>query len=276
MRRQWIKQYTDVGFDTNEAIAEVDFAIETICELTKTDILKGVEISENEANKISKTINERITTHRPLAQLLGCAFFAGKKFKVNENTLIPRPETELLVDKSLELIKKYNYKQVLDIGTGSGCIACMIAKKSDAQVLGVDISKGALRCALDNAMDMGLMNRALFRMSDLFSNIQEKFDLIVSNPPYIPLSQKSDLQIEVRDFDPETALFTRDEKGLEFYEKIIAQSKKHLNPGGSMAFELGINQYNDVFLIFEENGYKDIEVYKDLSGIERVITARMG
>ena len=164
--------------------------------------------------------------------------------------------------------------QVLDFGTGSGCIACLIALDSDAQVLGVDISTGALRCALDNAMGMGLMNRALFRKSDLFSNIQEKFDLIVSNPPYIPLSEKENLQIEVRDFDPAAALFTEDEKGLEFYEKIIKIAPSHLNNGGSIAFELGIGQFEDVSRLFKTNGFADIEIYKDLSGIERVITAK--
>lgn len=274
MRRQWINHYKNAGFEENEAAAEVDFAIEALTGYSRTDLLKGAQINDFDCEKIANTINERIKTHRPLAQLLGCAFFGGKKFKVNENTLIPRPETELLVQKSLELIKNYNYKQVLDIGTGSGCIACMIALDSDAQVLGVDISNDALRCALDNAMGMGLMNRALFRKSDLFSNIQEKFDLIVSNPPYIPLSEKENLQIEVRDFDPAAALFTEDEKGLEFYEKIIKIAPSHLNNGGSIAFELGIGQFEDVSRLFKANSFTDIEIYKDLSGIERVITAK--
>lgn len=274
MRRQWINRCKNAGFEENEAAAEVDFAIEIICGLSKEDLLKGKAICSADKEKIDKIIAERLKTRRPLAQILGCAFFGGKKFKVNEHTLIPRPETELLVQKSLELIKKYNYKQVLDIGTGSGCIACMIALDSDAQVLGVDISNDALRCALDNAMGMGLMNRALFRKSDLFSNIQEKFDLIVSNPPYIPLSEKENLQIEVRDFDPATALFTEDEKGIEFYEKIIKIAPSHLNNGGSIAFELGIGQFDDVSRLFNANGFIDIEIYKDLSGIERVITAK--
>ena len=274
MRRQWINHYKNAGFEENEAAAEVDFAIEAITGYSRTDLLKGAQINDFDCEKIENTINERIKTRRPLAQLLGCAFFGGKKFKVNENTLIPRPETELLVQKSLDLIKKGSYKQVLDIGTGSGCIACLIALDSDAQVLGVDISTGALRCALDNAMGMGLMNRALFRKSNLFSNIQEKFDLIVSNPPYIPLSEKENLQIEVRDFDPATALFTEDEKGIEFYEKIIKIAPSNLNNGGSIAFELGIGQFDDVSRLFNANGFIDIEIYKDLSGIERVITAK--
>ena len=274
MRKKWIKEYKNAGFDENEAIAEIDFAIEAITSFSRKDLLKGAQISDSDRQKLQKIIDERLKTRRPLAQLLGCAFFAGKRFKVSEDTLIPRPETELLVEKSVELIKKYDYKQILDIGTGTGCIACMVALKTDAQVLGVDISTGALRCALDNAMEMGLMNRALFRKSDIFSNIQEKFDLIISNPPYIPLSEKENLQIEVREYDPAGALFTSDEKGVEFYEKIAKGAKNHLNPGGALAFELGIGQYEDVSCILCENGFLNIEIFKDLSGIERVITAK--
>ena len=274
MRKKWIKEYKNAGFDENEAIAEIDFAIEAITSFSRMDLLKGAKISDSDRQKLQKIIDERLKTRRPLAQLLGCAFFAGKRFKVSEDTLIPRPETELLVEKSVELIKKYDYKQILDIGTGTGCIACMVALKTDAQVLGVDISTGALRCALDNAMEMGLMNRALFRKSDIFSNIQEKFDLIISNPPYIPLSEKENLQIEVREYDPAGALFTSDEKGVEFYEKIAKGAKNHLNPGGALAFELGIGQYEDVSCILCENGFSNIEIFKDLSGIERVITAK--
>ena len=274
MRKKWIKEYKNAGFDENEAIAEIDFAIEAITSFSRMDLLKDAQISDSDRQKLQKIIDERLKTRRPLAQLLGCAFFAGKRFKVGEDTLIPRPETELLVEKSVELIKEYDYKQILDIGTGTGCIACMVALKTDAQVLGVDISTGALRCALDNAMEMGLMNRALFRKSDIFSNIQEKFDLIISNPPYIPLSEKENLQIEVREYDPAGALFTSDEKGVEFYEKIAKGAKNHLNPGGALAFELGIGQYEDVSCILCENGFSNIEIFKDLSGIERVITAK--
>ncbi len=274
MRKKWIKEYKNAGFDENEAIAEIDFAIEAITSFSRMDLLKDAQISDSDRQKLQKIIDERLKTRRPLAQLLGCAFFAGKRFKVGEDTLIPRPETELLVEKSVELIKKYDYKQILDIGTGTGCIACMVALKTDAQVLGVDISTGALRCALDNAMEMGLMNRALFRKSDIFSNIQEKFDLIISNPPYIPLSEKENLQIEVREYDPAGALFTSDEKGVEFYEKIAKGAKNHLNPGGALAFELGIGQHEDVSCILCENGFSNIEIFKDLSGIERVITAK--
>ena len=167
---------------------------------------------------------------------------------------------------------------MLDIGTGSGCIACMIARNTNAQVLGLDISTEALQVALDNAMSLELINKAIFRKSDIFSSIDyihgEKFDLIVSNPPYIPKHIKPSLQTEVRDYEPELALFTEDEYGIENYEKIISQAKNYLKPGGETIFELGANQSQLVSDLFLYHGFGDIELYKDVSGNDRVICAR--
>ena len=201
----------------------------------------------------------------------------GQKFEVNESTLIPRPETELLVRKAVEIIKDNNYKQILDIGTGSGCIACMIAKLTKAQVLGTDISNEALKICLNNAMHLDLMNKALFRKSDIFAKIrpEEKFDLIVSNPPYIPPQEKENLQIEVKEFEPPTALFTQDSQGIEFYEKILKNAKEFLNDGGHILFEIGINQACLVKELMEKYNFKNIEIYKDVTGIERVIKGNL-
>ena len=121
------------------------------------------------------------------------------------------------------------------------------------------------------------MNKALFRKSNLFSKIreEEKYDLIVSNPPYIPPQEKTDLQIEVRDYEPDIALFTCDEKGLEYYEKIIEQAHKYLNRNGHIIFEVGINQAQEVKELFQKNNYTDIEIIKDVTGIERTICAKL-
>lgn len=160
--------------------------------------------------------------------------------------------------------------RVLDIGTGSGCIACMIAKLTEAQVIGIDISNEALSTALDNSSKMGVFNKAIFRKSDIFSNVKEKFDLIISNPPYIPLKEKKTLQIEVG-FEPEGALFASDDEGIEFYEKIITQSSEFLNECGVLMFELGVGQAKKVKELMEKSGFKNIGIEKDLVGIERVI-----
>lgn len=274
-RTRLINDYKENGYSESEAIAEVDFAIEVISGLTKKDIVLGKEIPNADERQIIKAAERRLKTKEPLAQILGYTFFMNDKFIVTKDTLIPRPETELLVRKAVELIEKYRYTQVLDLGTGSGCIACKLAKLTDAQILGVDISKNALGIALDNAMKMNLMNRALFRKSDYFSNIQEKFDLIVSNPPYIPVKEKGNMQFEVREYEPELALFTSDEHGIENYEKIISQAHSYLNTGGHVIFELGISQSELVADIFKFYGFSETEILKDVSGIDRVISAKL-
>lgn len=269
-----IKAYTTAGFSTETASAEIDFAIEIICGLTPKDLIIGIMPSPKDIQKLYDVVQTRISTRQPVAQILGYSYFMGYKFEVSINTLIPRPETELLVRKAVEIIKDNDFKQVLDIGTGTGCIACMIAKNTGAQALGVDISNDALKIALNNAMHLDLMNRALFRKSDLFSKIreEEKFDLIVSNPPYIPLREKPHLQTEVREFEPETALFTSDEKGLEFYEKITSRARSFLNTGGYLLFEAGDKQACDIKNIMTNYGFKNTEILTDVSGIMRVVS----
>lgn len=274
-RKRLFELYKTNNFSDSEALAEIDFSIELISGSTKKELVLGKELSEEHKSLITKAIERRVKTREPLAHIIGKTYFMDEVFIVSKDTLIPRPETELLVRKSLELIENNRCKQVLDLGTGSGCIACMLAKLTDAQILGVDISKDALNIALDNAMNMELMNKALFRKSDFFSNIQEKYDLIISNPPYIPKKEKNTLQYEVCFYEPELALFTEDEHGIENYEKIISQSHNYINPSGHLVFELGIGQSVLVRDLLEFYGYKNIEIIKDLSGIDRVISASL-
>lgn len=266
------------SFDLKEFCSEFDYALEICAGLTKKDVFMGSDIDNDSEKQIRESFLTRFKTGAPLAQILGSAIFMGQKFKVNEHTLIPRPETELLVKKAVEIINQNLYKNILDIGTGTGCIACMIAKNTAAQVLGLDISNEALHVALDNAMALNLMNRAIFRKSDLFSSIDyingENFDMIVSNPPYIPKSMLPTLQPEVRDFEPHQALFTEDECGIEYYEKIISKSKNYLKPHGHVIFELGAGQSEIVKSIFLHYGFSNIEIIKDVSGTERVIVAQ--
>ena len=156
----------------------------------------------------------------------------------------------------------------MDIGTGSGCIACTIAKQTKATVLGVDISSDALRIALDNVTRLGINNRAIFRKSNLFEKIREgeSFDIIISNPPYIPIG--TELSQEVMS-EPSIALFA-EENGLKFYREIIEQAPDFLNEGGYLIFELGIDQADSVNE-FMKKDFNNILKIKDLAGIERVI-----
>lgn len=274
-KRELIDFYLTNGFEQGEAEAEIDFAIEIICGLNRKDLILGIMPCPKDVVKLSETIERRVKTREPIALILGYSFFMGRKFEVTKDTLIPRPETELLVRKAIEIIKEKDLKQVLDIGTGTGCIACMIAKNTTAQVLGVDISNEALKISLNNAMHLDLMNKALFRKSDLFSNVIEKFDMIVSNPPYIPPQDKAGLQNEVRDFEPELALFTTDKDGVEFYEKITKEAPSYLNKGGYLLFELGAGQAGMVREILEQNNFHSIEILNDVSETERVIVGEL-
>ena len=238
------------------------------------DIIMGNKLTAEKLEIVKEKAELRARTRQPIQHIIGFADFMGEKFIVNPSVLIPRDETEILVRKAIEIINENNFKMALDVGTGSGCIACMVAKYTDCQIIGLDVSTDALNTALDNASRLNLFNKAIFRKSDIFSNVKpnESFDIIISNPPYIPKGTK--LQKEVK-FDPESALFTKDDKGLEFYEKITKGAPAILNEDGYLLFELGIGQSEAVKEIMTENSFKDIEIIKDLAGIDRVIVGRL-
>ncbi|MBP3846238.1 peptide chain release factor N(5)-glutamine methyltransferase [bacterium] len=267
-----VKILTDAGIEQNEANIEVKMLIEYYAGYSVADIIMGKRLEEDKLKLVEQKAKLRASTRQPIQYIIGEADFMGEKFIVNPSVLIPRDETEILVRKAVEIIKENRLKTILDIGTGSGCIACMIAKLTKATVIGADISFEALETAFKNMEKLGLFNRALFRKSDIFSMIRddEKFDMIVSNPPYIPPSMKKNIQKEVT-FEPDTALYTSDEKGLEFYEKIIKDAPKFLNENGYLLFELGIDESLEVAQIMKNTGFKNIRIVKDLANIDRVI-----
>lgn len=270
-----LKILTDSGIEANEANVEVKILLEHFANYGVKDIVMGNKLTSEKLELVKEKALLRAKTRQPIQHITGFADFMGEKFIVNPSVLIPRDETEILVRHAIDIINKNNFKTALDVGTGSGCIACMIAKYTDCQIIGLDISTDALNTALDNASRLNLFNKAIFRKSDIFSNVKpgETFDIIVSNPPYIPPSEKSKIQIEVK-FDPEQALFTKDEKGLEFYEKIANEAPKILNKGGYLMFELGMGQSDYVKSLMLQCGFKDIEIIKDLAGIDRVISGK--
>ncbi len=270
-----VKILTDSGIEPNEANIEVKMLIEHFANYSVKDIIMGKKLDADKLNIVKEKAELRAKTRKPIQHIIGFADFMGEKFIVNPSVLIPRDETEILVRKAIEIINKNNFKIALDVGTGSGCIACMIAKHTDCQIIGLDISTDALNTALDNASRLNLFNKAIFRKSDIFSNVKpgESFDIIVSNPPYIPPSQKENIQKEVS-FDPEIALYTKDDKGIEFYEKIINDVPKILNENGYLLFELGIGQAELVKNLMNKS-FSKIEIIKDLAGIERVICGRL-
>lgn len=266
------KILTDSGIEPNEAKVEVRLLIEHFAGYSLVDILMGKKLTEDKLKIVEEKAKLRAKTHEPIQYIIGLADFMGEKFLVNKDVLIPRDETELLVRKAIEIIKENDFKMVLDMCTGSGCIACMIAKLTNSQAMGVDISTEAIHTAFKNMEKFGLYNRAIFRKSDIYSKIREdeKFDLIVSNPPYIPPKEKETIQEEVS-YEPDLALYTTDEKGLAFYEKIIKDAPKFLNKGGYLMFELGIGQSTSVAQLMKKAGFENIKVLKDLANIDRVI-----
>ena len=212
--------------------------------------------------------------HIPLQHITKTQEFMGMTFNVNENVLIPRQDTEVLVEKALSVMKAGD--QVLDMCTGSGCIAISIAKLKDVSVTAVDISPKALEVARGNADKLAVSN-VKFVESNLFEKLKEdstsknckKYDIIVSNPPYIKSLDVEDLMIEVKDHEPRLAL-DGDEDGLKFYRTITMEANEFLKSGGYLMYEIGYDQAEDLRMIMEENGFKDIEIIKDLAGLDRV------
>lgn len=205
----------------------------------------------------------------PVQYLLGTQSFYGYDFFVNENVLIPRADTEVLVNEALNLAGE-NAK-VLDLCTGSGCIAVSVKlERSDITVSASDISKDALKIARLNA-DYNNVDITFYE-SDLFGSINEKYDVIISNPPYIETEEIEKLESNVKDFEPRTAL-DGGITGLDFYERIFSEAGDYLSEHGVVAVEIGYNQAAAVSDIAGKNGFENIRVVKDLSGLDRVVTA---
>lgn len=269
-----VKILTSAGIEQSEANAEVKMLIEHFCGYSAVDIVMGKRLDEGKLSIVKEKAQLRARTRMPIQQILGFAYFMGDKFKVSKDTLIPRDETEILARKAIDIINKNNLKSALDIGTGTGILACTIAKYTLSKSTALDVSDNALKIAEENIKNLDLSEKVKTLKSNLFENVSEKYDLIVSNPPYIPLSEKATIQKEVT-FDPDLALYTKDEKGLEFYEKISKNAKNYLNKNGYLLFEMGLGQSEDIKQTLEQESYKNIQIEKDLAGIDRVIIAQI-
>ena len=233
------------------------------------------EICEKDAKKIKLMAKKRVGG-MPLDKIIGKKSFYKYDFFVNENVLSPRPETETLVEQAVAIIKEKNFSRVLDLGTGSGCILLSILGDCPkATGTGVDISSSALDVAEKNAADLGLKERinfvnASWNDENFLSNFSEKFDIIVTNPPYIAKTEKENLMKEVRCFDPEIALYGGDD-GFEEYKNISEKAPCLLKDGGYIFIEAGFGQAEEISNIFSEKGFKKEKLVKDLSGVCRCV-----
>ena len=228
------------------------------------------ELMSEQQDEYRVVIRKR-AEHVPLQYITGEQEFMGLPFKVNSNVLIPRQDTETLVEEALKVIRPG--MKVLDMCTGSGCILISILKNVlNVEGVGCDISKQALIVAKENAKLNNVV--ATFERSDLFDHVTETFDVIVSNPPYIRTEEIATLMPEVCQFEPVGELDGK-EDGLFFYRKMIAESSKYLNPNGVILFEIGYDQGQDVSLMLKEAGYKDVQIVKDLAQNDRVVIGRL-
>jgi release factor glutamine methyltransferase len=216
---------------------------------------------------------ERRSRREPLQYITGVQEFYGLEFEVTPDVLIPRPETEMLVENGISMLGIHDDPSFLEIGVGSGCISVSILKEvPSATAVAVDISRAALAVAERNAMRHGVRDRIEFIHGDVYDGVEGKFDLIVSNPPYVPTTDIEGLQQEVRDFEPVTAL-DGGEKGLELVERIIRGASERLNRPGAIILEIGMGQGGAAASIFDKSQFGIVQVENDLLGIPRMLAA---
>ncbi|HMN49536.1 MAG TPA: peptide chain release factor N(5)-glutamine methyltransferase [Ignavibacteriaceae bacterium] len=229
-------------------------------------------LSENELNLYRESIKQR-AMRIPLQYILGYVEFFGLKINVNQNVLIPRPETELLVEKIINDFKSIKNLRILDIGSGSGNISLSLAKNlENSFVTGIDISDKAIEVAIDNAIKNSVAN-VEFKLLDIMTEEifnQGKFDLIVSNPPYVSKNDYQTLEPELKVHEPRVAL-TDNADGLTFYNRIITIAKNILKQQGYLYFEIGKDQHEIIYGLMNQQKFNNIKIQKDYSGIERMI-----
>jgi release factor glutamine methyltransferase len=233
------------------------------------------EIPGSDAAAALRGLAERRFGGEPIQYIVGETEFYGLDFEVNRDVLIPRPETEHLVEKSIALANRFARPNILDVGTGSGAIAITLAHELPAaEIVATDIAPTALTVARRNAERHGVAERVKFVEGDLLDPVASRqFDLIVSNPPYVPHTDRDSLSVEVRDFEPALALFAGAD-GLAIYRRLVPDSFRALVPGGFLVLEIGCGQQAAIEKLSAGAGFKDIEFTADLQGIPRVASGR--
>lgn len=257
------KDFSAAGIDESDA----EWIVSIVSGIKRSELGGDQKLKSSEIDKINELAAQRLTG-KPLCYVLGNCDFYGYEIKVDERVLIPRPETEELVSEVLKVASRD--KTVLDLCTGSGAIALVISKKSGAKVVATDISEGALEVAKENfkLFDADIKTELI----DLYGDIDDKFDIIVSNPPYIKTSDMDGLDDVVKNYEPHLAL-DGGADGLDFYRRICAGAKARLNDGGMIFLEVGAGQANDVKKMLDEEF--NVEIIKDISGVDRIIRAEL-
>ena len=262
------------GIDSPRINAELLLADVIKCKRLDLYLAFDRPLAEEELNKYRELIKRR-ASFEPLQYITGTVEFYGLELKVNPSVLIPRQETELLVENILINFSKEAELNILDIGTGSGNIPVALAYYLPyAQITSTDISAEALTLAQENASKYNLSDRIRFMQHDILREDMDKFpefDLVVSNPPYVSLESFSSLQKEIKDYEPKTAV-TDGSDGLSFYRVIVQKASPKIKEGGKLFFEMAQGQYDDVKDLMIKNNFSHIEVVKDYQNIERIIS----
>lgn len=270
-------------YPKNEILSFTRLIMEEVCGIPPHHLLfgKGKELSDTEKLEI-KEIVEQLKKYKPFQYILGKTNFYGRTFRVNPSVLIPRPETEELVEQILGDPENGPDRDlmVLDIGTGSGCIAVTLAKeRPKADVIATDISGAALETARENARllhaPVTFIHSDIRLIEKAEADIPFFFDLIVSNPPYVTEQQKADMEPNVLEYEPSLALFVSNDDPLLFYRSIARFGKKKLKKGGRLYFEINAFYGPDTVRLLKEEGYQQIELLRDLSDKDRMIKAHL-
>ena len=272
----YIKQAINGQYPDTEASAIAKAILTDVFQLSTTDLYasKDMNFSTNQAEKLEVIIT-RLRANEPLQYILGNCYFCGLNFHVEPGVLIPRPETAELIEWIIADRKSSDSPiRILDIGTGSGCISISLAKNlPQSEVYAWDISEDALRIASDNANRLDANVR--FRQTDVLGQVptDTMMNVIVSNPPYITEAERTDMDANVTDWEPDTALFVPDNTPLLFYERIAEIGKLILTPDGTLYFEINQRFGTETVDMLRQKGYRNVELRKDLSGNDRMIKA---
>jgi release factor glutamine methyltransferase len=266
-------------YEDREAASIAEMVIEKITGYTNTDrILHKAQMFNMEQQEQWNEISTQLLTHKPIQYILQEAWFGGMKFFVDDSVLIPRPETEELVDWLMnEVQSKKNIQQILDVGSGSGCIPIYLKKKNEAlQITSIDISEKALSVASGNAKNLSATINfcCIDFLNEQLWNDLPQFDLIVSNPPYIKQSESTSMHNNVLDFEPHLALFVPDDHALIFYEKLANFGRTHLSPEGKIFVEINEGAGAAVSELFTAKNYS-AELKKDMNGKDRMLKATL-
>ena len=290
----WLRQRLQTVYDEQESINISSLVMEHVTGLSRMDRLtkKDIPLNVHQLHHLTE-IEHRLIKHEPVQYILGKSWFAGMELFVDKGVLIPRPETEELVEWIVNDVKekginvfsndpteadKTTILKILDIGTGSGCIALALKKKMPkAEVWGCDISEEALNVARRNGAALNI--RVDFQGVNFLDEAQQKFlpsvDIIVSNPPYIPHQNKETMHANVLDHEPHTALFVPDNDALVFYKALATFVKKRLHAGGTIYAEIHENLGTEVKKLFEKEGYADVAIKNDMQGKQRMVRIKV-